>query len=121
MSQSEAGGRQPSFTKRREPEARMGSNGNKLSKFAHEDSSGNHNPSPHHCDDDDNDVEEGNWLCNHYKRRCHVKFACCDKYWPCHRCHNNESNCGTKKLKSIHTKFVKCVKCGKEQEVWKLY
>ena len=121
MSQSEAGGRQPSFTKRREPEAHMGSNGNKLSKFAREDSSGNHNPSPHHSDDDDNDVEEGNWLCNHYKRRCHVKFACCDKYWPCHRCHNNESNCGTKKLKSIHTKFVKCVKCGKEQEVWELY
>ena len=88
-----------------------------MSKFAREDSSRNRNPNHQHSDDDDNDVEEGNWLCNHYKRRCHVKFACCDKYWPCHRCHNNESNCGTKKLKSIHTKFVKCVKCGTEQEV----
>lgn len=57
------------------------------------------------------------WLCTHYKRRCYVKFQCCDKYWPCHRCHNNQSNCGQKKLKSRDVKMVKCAECGKEQQV----
>ena len=66
---------------------------------------------PRNCDIQDN------WLCNHYKRRCLVKFDCCNKYWPCHRCHNNESSCGRKKLKSRDTTMVKCVECGKEQQV----
>ncbi|CAB4032768.1 RING finger and CHY zinc finger domain-containing 1-like [Paramuricea clavata] len=59
---------------------------------------------------------QDNWLCNHYKRRCLVKFECCNKYWACHRCHNNESTCGRKKLKSRDTTMVKCVECGKEQQ-----
>jgi uncharacterized CHY-type Zn-finger protein len=46
-----------------------------------------------------------------------VKFECCNKYWPCHRCHNNESTCGRTKLKSRDTTMVKCVECGKEQQV----
>ena len=70
-------------------------------------------------DDDDHDYDHDQWLCNHYKRRCHVKFACCNKYWPCHRCHNYKSNCGEKKLKSRDTKFLKCVRCGEEQQVGK--
>ncbi|XP_046861740.1 uncharacterized protein LOC124455036 isoform X2 [Xenia sp. Carnegie-2017] len=57
-----------------------------------------------------------NWLCTHYKRRCYVQFECCDKYWPCHRCHNNQSTCGEKKLKSRDAKMVKCAECGKEQK-----
>ncbi|CAB3995523.1 RING finger and CHY zinc finger domain-containing 1-like [Paramuricea clavata] len=61
------------------------------------------------------DIQD-NWLCNHYKRRCLVKFDCCSKYWPCHRCHNNDSTCGRKKLKSRDTTMVKCVECGKEQQ-----
>jgi hypothetical protein len=60
---------------------------------------------------------QDNWLCDHYKRRCLVKFECCDKYWPCHRCHNNLSTCGHRKLKSRDTTMVKCVECGKEQQV----
>ena len=60
---------------------------------------------------------EDKWLCKHYKRRCLVKFECCNKYWPCHRCHNNESTCGHTKLKSRDTTMVKCVECGKEQQV----
>ena len=93
----------------------MGSNGNKLSKFERPDSPRNRGSNPQDSEDDSDDDEQ--WLCSHYKRRCHVKFHCCDKYWPCHRCHNNESKCGQKKLKSRDTKFIKCVKCGKEQEV----
>ncbi|XP_028406472.1 RING finger and CHY zinc finger domain-containing protein 1-like [Dendronephthya gigantea] len=55
-------------------------------------------------------------LCNHYKRRCMVKFECCDKYWACHRCHNETSTCQQKKLKSRDTTMVKCMECGKEQQ-----
>jgi hypothetical protein len=58
-----------------------------------------------------------NWLCSHYKRQCYVKFECCEKFWPCHRCHNNQSTCGQKKLKSRDTQMVKCVHCNKVQPV----
>ncbi|XP_028392321.1 uncharacterized protein LOC114516912 isoform X2 [Dendronephthya gigantea] len=61
-------------------------------------------------------VQDDNWLCSHYKRHCFVKFECCDKFWPCHRCHNNQSACGRKKLKSRDTKMLKCVYCNKEQQ-----
>ena len=67
------------------------------------------------------DNSDGQWLCTHYKRRCHVKFSCCDKYWPCHRCHNNKVNCNQKKLKAIHTKFLRCATCATEQEVTALF
>ena len=36
---------------------------------------------------------------------------------PYHHCHNNDSNYDKPKPKFIHTKFVKCVKCGTGQEV----
>ena len=64
-----------------------------------------------------NGKKQDEWLCNHYKRRCYVKFECCDQYWPCHRCHNNESTCGRRKLKSRDTLMVKCAECVKEQQV----
>ena len=61
--------------------------------------------------------KQDKWLCNHYKRKCMVKFECCNKYWPCHRCHNEQSTCGRRKLKSRDTTMIKCVECGKEQKV----
>lgn len=57
------------------------------------------------------------WLCHHYKRRCFVKFYCCQKFWPCHRCHNNKSTCGVKRLKSCDTQWIKCASCDTEKEV----
>ncbi|CAB4022629.1 RING finger and CHY zinc finger domain-containing 1, partial [Paramuricea clavata] len=75
-----------------------GSIGHKLSKFQPPDAD-----------------EDGQWLCSHYKRRCYVKFECCNKFWPCHRCHNNQSTCGRRKLKSRDTKQIKCFACGQEQ------
>lgn len=81
----------------------MGSNGNKLSKFQRTK------------DPKDELDDYGEWLCSHYKRRCYVKFSCCNEYWPCHRCHNNESQCGGKRLKSRDTKFVRCLNCGTQQ------
>ncbi|CAB4001020.1 RING finger and CHY zinc finger domain-containing 1 [Paramuricea clavata] len=77
-----------------------GSNGQKLSKFQ-----------PPDADD------ENQWLCTHYKRRCYVKFECCTKFWPCHRCHNNQTTCGRRKLESHDAKQLKCAACGQEQPV----
>ncbi|XP_028409408.1 uncharacterized protein LOC114532011 [Dendronephthya gigantea] len=59
--------------------------------------------------------QDENWLCDHYKRQCHVKFDCCDKYWPCHLCHNNQSKCKRKKLMTRGLMIVKCVYCDKVQ------
>lgn len=59
----------------------------------------------------------GPWLCSHYKRRCLVKFDCCEKYWPCHRCHNSQNDCGRNKLKSRDIVMIKCTFCQKEQRV----
>ena len=64
-----------------------------------------------------NGNNQDNWLCSHYKKRCLVKFKCCDEYWACHKCHNNESTCGHRKLKSFNTVMVKCVDCETEQQV----
>ena len=29
--------------------------------------------------------ESPQWLCEHYQRRCKVRFPCCRGYHPCHR------------------------------------
>ena len=59
-----------------------------------------------------------NWLCSHYERLCQVKFACCDKFWPCHHCHNNRSNCPEKNC--FDTKMVECIHCNEKQQVTKM-
>ena len=92
----------------------QGSNGQKLSKFQRSDSSSSSRPQERASPSDDDDSQ---WLCSHYKRRCLVQFECCSKFWPCHRCHNNQSSCGRRKLKSRDTKRIKCVACGQEQVV----
>ncbi|XP_028402767.1 uncharacterized protein LOC114525578 isoform X2 [Dendronephthya gigantea] len=56
-------------------------------------------------------------LCFHFQRKCYVKFECCDDFWPCHRCHNNQSLCGNKSRKSREISMVKCAKCRKVQQV----
>ena len=87
----------------------VSSNLSKHSKFQHPDREQRNSP---RWDTDSDD----NWLCSHYKRHCYVKFECCDKFWPCHRCHNNQSTCGQKKLKSRDTRMLKCVYCNKVQQ-----
>ena len=99
----------------------LGSNGLKHSRFARPDqqrnnAAGAHSPGAPRNQAPDNALGS-NWLCTHYKRRCYVKFQCCDRFWPCHRCHNNQSNCGQKQLESRDTQMVKCVYCNKEQQL----
>ncbi|XP_028409441.1 zinc finger protein BRUTUS-like At1g74770 [Dendronephthya gigantea] len=96
----------------------FGSNGLKHSKPQRRDTERNNGFNTRNPDTSHNHQaldQDDNWLCSHYKRHCYVKFECCDKFWPCHRCHNNQSKCGRKKLKSRDTKMVKCVYCDKEQ------
>ncbi|CAB4041898.1 RING finger and CHY zinc finger domain-containing 1-like, partial [Paramuricea clavata] len=93
-----------------------GGNGNKLSKPQRApEAQQQHREDRHGNNTFSNNVNTGPWLCDHYKRRCLVKFDCCERYWPCHRCHNNKSNCGRKKLKSRDNRMIKCVSCQREQ------
>ena len=57
------------------------------------------------------------WQCEHYQRRCSVKFPCCGVFYPCHRCHNLSGTCPTDDKKAHHATHVKCGNCGREEEV----
>ena len=57
------------------------------------------------------------WQCEHYQRRCSVKFPCCGVFYPCHRCHNLSGTCPTDDKKAHHATHVKCGNCGREGEV----
>ncbi|CAB4013407.1 RING finger and CHY zinc finger domain-containing 1 [Paramuricea clavata] len=55
------------------------------------------------------------YACEHYDRYCNAQFACCEHFWPCHRCHNATSQCGERKLRSRDIKKLQCCRCGKVQ------
>ena len=57
------------------------------------------------------------WQCEHYQRRCSVKFPCCGVFYPCHRCHNLSATCPADDRKAHHATHVKCGNCGHEEEV----
>ena len=57
------------------------------------------------------------WQCEHYQRRCSVKFTCCGKFYPCHRCHNLSGACHAEDKKANQATHVKCGNCGHEEEV----
>ena len=61
-------------------------------------------------------AEDRQWLCEHYKRLCRVKFPCCGKFFPCHRCHNN-SGCPNDNSKAREACYVECSVCSHQQEV----
>ncbi|XP_022793972.1 histone-lysine N-methyltransferase, H3 lysine-79 specific-like [Stylophora pistillata] len=57
------------------------------------------------------------WQCEHYQRRCSVKFPCCGVFYPCHRCHNLSGTCPADDKKAHHATHVKCGNCGIEGEI----
>lgn len=57
------------------------------------------------------------WQCEHYQRRCSVRFPCCKVFYPCHRCHNGSGACGADDKKANQATHVKCANCGHEEEV----
>ena len=61
--------------------------------------------------------ESARWQCEHYQRRCLMKFACCGIFYPCHRCHNSSGACDTDDEKANNATHVKCGICGHEEEV----
>ncbi|XP_022791368.1 uncharacterized protein LOC111330727 [Stylophora pistillata] len=65
----------------------------------------------------DSAVTEGQqWLCEHYQRLCRVKFPCCGRFFPCHRCHNN-SGCPNDNSKAREACYVECSICSHQQEI----
>ena len=61
--------------------------------------------------------ESPRWQCEHYQRRCLVKFPCCGIFYPCHRCHNTSGACDTDDRKANNATHVKCGICGHDEEV----
>ena len=61
--------------------------------------------------------ESARWQCEHYQRRCLMKFPCCGIFYPCHRCHNSSGMCDTDDRKANNATHVKCGICGHEEEV----
>ncbi|XP_022797789.1 uncharacterized protein LOC111336040 [Stylophora pistillata] len=61
-------------------------------------------------------AEDRQWLCEHYQRLCRVKFPCCGKFFPCHRCHNN-SGCPNDNSKAREACYVECSVCSHQQEI----
>ncbi len=57
------------------------------------------------------------WQCEHYQRRCSVRFPCCGVFYPCHRCHNGSGGCDADDKKANQATHVKCASCGHEEEV----
>ena len=61
------------------------------------------------------------WQCQHYQRRCSVRFPCCGVFYPCHRCHNGSGECDADDKKANQATHVKCASCGHEEEVSGLF
>ena len=59
------------------------------------------------------------WLCEHYQRLCRVKFPCCGKFYPCHRCHNNSDDCVHDNCKAKEAFYLECSVCRHQQAVRK--
>ena len=59
------------------------------------------------------------WLCEHYQRLCRVKFPCCGKFYPCHRCHNNSDECVHDNCKAKEAFYLECSVCRHQQAVRK--
>src|SRR3989338_10107863 len=53
-------------------------------------------------------------MCQHYQRQCWVRGSCCPQFWPCHRCHDENSN---HRLASRETCEVKCLNCQQIQKM----
>ena len=60
---------------------------------------------------------EVQWPCEHYQRRCRVKFDCCNVFYPCHRCHNNKQECSNKKVRACEATHYQCSKCKHEEKI----
>ena len=65
--------------------------------------------------------ERPQWLCEHYQRLCRVKFPCCGRFYPCHRCHNNSDECENDSCKAKEALYIECSVCRHQQAVCKIF
>ena len=56
-------------------------------------------------------------VCSHYQRRCLVRFPCCQKFYPCHRCHNESKDCSNDQARATNATHIRCSICYHEQVV----
>ncbi|KAL2328545.1 hypothetical protein Fmac_021972 [Flemingia macrophylla] len=69
------------------------------------------------------ELENQNFGCAHYKRRCKIRAPCCDEVFQCRHCHNESKN--SEKLDAVdrhdvprhEIKKVICSVCNTEQDV----
>ncbi|XP_078373004.1 uncharacterized protein LOC144656631 isoform X2 [Oculina patagonica] len=61
--------------------------------------------------------ESPQWLCEHYQRLCRVKFPCCGRFYPCHRCHNNSDECINDNCKAKEAFYIECSVCRHQQVI----
>ena len=55
--------------------------------------------------------------CGHYQRRCPVRFPCCGRFYPCHRCHDESASCTDDQARAINATHIRCTICYHEQVV----
>jgi len=93
----------------REPWETMQRNANRegTSTGSEEEAPSQHTTSP----------EKSQWLCEHYQRLCRVKFPCCGRFYPCHRCHNNSEECEKDNCKANEAFYMECSVCSHQQAV----
>lgn len=51
--------------------------------------------------------------CSHYQRNCWIKAACCGKYYPCRRCHDEHED---HEIDRHATQIIACVVCGDDTQ-----
>ncbi len=51
--------------------------------------------------------------CEHYKQKCWILAPCCDRYYPCRRCHDEAEN---HEIDRHAIAFVACVVCGEKDQ-----
>lgn len=93
----------------REPWETMQRNANRegTSTGSEEEAPSQHTASP----------EKPQWLCEHYQRLGRVKFPCCGRFYPCHRCHNNSEECEKDNCKANEAFYMECSVCSHQQAV----
>jgi len=60
------------------------------------------------------DEESKVFGCEHYSRNCMVSAPCCDEFFPCRFCHNDEMD---HEIDRYAVNRVRCMGCGAEQAV----
>ena len=59
-------------------------------------------------------IEEEEYKCKHYNRKCLLYSPCCNKLVACRLCHNEKNLCSMK-FDRFSVKKIKCKECSTDQ------